>query len=36
MLGAGATEFERLGKAFLQLTAVITFAAYASTRRNWK
>ena len=30
MLGAGATEFERLGKAFLQLTAVITFAAYAS------
>ncbi len=30
VLGAGATEFERLGKAFLQLTAAITFAAYAA------
>ncbi len=30
VLGAGAVEFERLGKAFLQLTAVITFTAYAS------
>ena len=30
VLGAGAIEYERLGKAFLQLTAVITFAAYAS------
>lgn len=30
ILGAGAIEYERLGKAFLQLTAAITFAAYAS------
>jgi exopolysaccharide biosynthesis polyprenyl glycosylphosphotransferase len=29
-LGAGAVEYERLGKAFLQLTAVITFTAYAT------
>jgi exopolysaccharide biosynthesis polyprenyl glycosylphosphotransferase len=29
-LGAGATEFERVGKAFLHLTAVTTFAAYAT------
>ena len=30
VLGAGAVEYERLGKAFLQLTALITFVAYAS------
>ena len=29
-LGAGAVEFERLGKAFLQLTAVTAFTAYAT------
>jgi exopolysaccharide biosynthesis polyprenyl glycosylphosphotransferase len=30
ILGAGATEFERIGKAFLHLTAITTFAAYVT------
>ncbi len=30
ILGAGAAEYERLGKAFLQVTALSTFIAYAS------
>lgn len=29
-LGAGTIEFERVGRAFLQLTAVTTFTAYAT------
>jgi exopolysaccharide biosynthesis polyprenyl glycosylphosphotransferase len=30
VLGAGAIEYERLGKAFLLLTAMVTFTAYAT------
>ena len=30
VLGAGAVEYERLGKAFLLLTAMVTFTAYAT------
>jgi exopolysaccharide biosynthesis polyprenyl glycosylphosphotransferase len=30
LLGAGTIEFERVGRAFLQLTAVTTFVAYAT------
>jgi exopolysaccharide biosynthesis polyprenyl glycosylphosphotransferase len=30
ILGAGTSEFERLGKAFLELTALTTFTAYAT------